>query len=97
MYFMSLLSSSSNFHTASHLLRSPQAAGNKDAQKAGVLLGRAVAFLAVAEQGGPLGSHQMGNLREGHPPQARREPWWDGQEPRCEEGRQGCGTACRQV
>lgn len=54
MYFMSLLSSSSNFHAASHLLRSPQAAGNKDAQKAEVMLGRALAFLAVAERGGPF-------------------------------------------
>lgn len=51
---MSLLSSSSNFHAASHLLRSPQAAGNKDAQKAEVMLGRALAFLAVAERGGPF-------------------------------------------
>lgn len=54
MYFMSLLSSSSNFHTASHLLRSPQAAGNKDAQRAAVMLGRALAFLAAAERGGPF-------------------------------------------
>lgn len=51
---VSLLSGSSNFHTASHLLLSAQAAGNKDAQKAEVMLGRALAFLALAGRGGRL-------------------------------------------